>query len=411
MKVVITSLYRDAGTVARDRGASDQAACVFGRHAVFIEPGSTTAFDRVPHRTAAVDDAKRLYVVGQKGRLFQRAHPDVEVLLDRGRFLLTALPPDHPAVAGAPDEPCFRLWPLEPGAVVFRELSPVVARLERLPRTLDALDLLSSATFFGAVESLTGLRTRFSTSDLYREAIAFAERRFAEFGYETARTTVAMPDGGESLNLIADRPGSDSAAPQILVVAHLDSINIPEGPEAAAPGADDNASGSAGAIAMAEALRQVPAAEAPRLRFVLFGGEEQGLFGSRQYVEALPPAERQAIKAVINMDMIANINIGDNGQPVAPGVLLEGAQISEAIVDRLSAAAAAYTDLQVQVSFNPFASDHVPFIDAGIPAVLTIEAADQANDRIHTAADTIDHIDVDLAYQILRMNTAFVSEA
>ena len=62
------------------------------------------------------------------------------------------------------------------------------------------------------------------------------------------------------------------------------------------------------------------------------------------------------------------------------------------------------------MSLNPFASDHVPFIEVGIPAALTIEAADQANDRIHTAADTVDHIDVDLAYQILRMNTAFVSE-
>jgi Zn-dependent M28 family amino/carboxypeptidase len=63
----------------------------------------------------------------------------------------------------------------------------------------------------------------------------------------------------------------------------------------------------------------------------------------------------------------------------------------------------------VQVSLNPFASDHVPFLDEGLPAVLTIEGADHANDRIHTAADTLDHIDLSLAYQILRMNTAYVA--
>ena len=41
--------------------------------------------------------------------------------------------------------------------------------------------------------------------------------------------------------------------------------------------------------------------------------------------------------------------------------------------------------------------------------VLKIEGADHANDRIHTAADTLDRIDFSLAHQILRMNTAYVA--
>ena len=41
---------------------------------------------------------------------------------------------------------------------------------------------------------------------------------------------------------------------------------------------------------------------------ILFGGEEQGLFGSMQYVEGLTPADRQRIRAVINMDMIGRDN-------------------------------------------------------------------------------------------------------
>jgi Zn-dependent M28 family amino/carboxypeptidase len=141
------------------------------------------------------------------------------------------------------------------------------------------------------------------------------------------------------------------------------------------------------------------------LRFVLFGGEEQGLFGSTQYVASLPPSERARIRAVVNMDMIGSLN------SPSPSVLLEGAPLSQAVIDGLSEAAATYTQLRIETSLQPFASDHVPFIQTGIPAVLTIEGADNTNDNIHSSTDTIDRINYDLALEILRMNVAFVANA
>jgi Zn-dependent M28 family amino/carboxypeptidase len=75
-----------------------------------------------------------------------------------------------------------------------------------------------------------------------------------------------------------------------------------------------------------------------------------------------------------------------------------------------AAAADAHTSLVVQTSLNPFNSDHVPFLDAGIPTVLTIEGADGANVRVHTELDTREPCDVDLALEILRMNVAFVAQ-
>ena len=83
------------------------------------------------------------------------------------------------------------------------------------------------------------------------------------------------------------------------------------------------------------------------------------------------------------MDMIATLNTP------ALTVLLEGATVSQALIDDLSAAARDYTALTVQTSLNPFASDHVPFINAGLPALLTIEGADSANHNIHSANDTL----------------------
>ncbi len=178
-------------------------------------------------------------------------------------------------------------------------------------------------------------------------------------------------------------------------------MNSVDGPGARAPGADDNASGSAGVIALAEAMAGYEFES--DLEFVLFGGEEQGLFGSRQYVASLDAAARSRIEAVLNMDMIGHIN------STPQSVLLEGADISEGVIADLTVAAQRFTTLAVQTSLSPFASDHVPFLNAGIPAVLTIEGTDSANDQIHTSGDTRDRVDVGFAMQILRMNAGWLA--
>ena len=137
------------------------------------------------------------------------------------------------------------------------------------------------------------------------------------------------------------------------------------------------------------------------VRLILFGGEEEGLFGSKQYVAALPPAERSRVRAVLNMDMIATKNTA-----IADGDARGCAGVVEPDRRALATAAATYTGLKVETSLNPFASDHVPFINAGVPAVLTIEGADSANGHIHSANDTLNFIDWSLAAEILRMNIA-----
>ena len=141
------------------------------------------------------------------------------------------------------------------------------------------------------------------------------------------------------------------------------------------------------------------------LVFIHFGGEEQGLFGSKHFVRTLSASQRSRVNAVVNMDMIGTLNTPE------PTVLLEGRGISQPMLDGLADAASRYTSLAVETSVNAANSDHVPFLDKGIPAVLTIEGADSTNDNIHTSRDTLDRINFDLALEILRMNTAFVAKA
>jgi Zn-dependent M28 family amino/carboxypeptidase len=280
---------------------------------------------------------------------------------------------------------------------------PAEARRQGDRRTAELLGSLSADRYLAVLRTLAGLGTRNSLHPGFDEALTLADGVLSGFGYSTEHVDVSIP-GGITNNLIAFREGLNPAASDILVVAHLDSVNVLDDDiDAPAPGADDNASGSAGALELAGVLCSTNWRN--NLRIILFGGEEQGLFGSRQYVDSLDVAARDRVDVVINMDMIGRRN------GTEPGVLIEGAAVSEQLMRSLADCAAAWTDLAIWTSLDANNSDHVPFIEAGIPAVLTIEADDRANTAVHTPDDGRQLIDVNLALEILRMNLAALTQA
>ena len=364
-----------------------------------IASGGASRGARHPRRQVNAT-REQLHVVVQHGRLFQRQHPDIPVLHDRGRFLLVQIDPPRARELQSERETCYGVMPLQPNQIVFDERertgtesadAAVVALAGRITR----------ASVEANVAKLVSFGTRHATSAGFEAAAEFARHQFESMGYAT--TVQDVPAGAaRTRNVIAVSVPHDAANPRIVIVAaHLDSINAHEGPGAAAPGADDNASGSAGVLEIARAL--VDHRSADELRFILFGGEELGLLGSRHYTEGLTALERSRVTAVINMDMIGSVN------STSPGVLLEGGPVSQSLIDRLADAASMYTTLAIETSLHPFASDHVPFIEKSMPAVLTIESSDNANDTIHSARDTADRIDYDLLTDVLRMHVAFIA--
>jgi hypothetical protein len=344
---------------------------------------------------AAAARRGRPALVTQVGRSFQRQHPDVPVLLDHGRHLVVALP--EQGAAAAEGHLDWRVDPLPAsGTVVVDRPRPAARAVD--PVTADLLARLSPSSFMETLSFLAGRTTRHSLSTGFREAADHVSTTLTERGFAVSRPAITVGAGASS-NVIGDLPGfGEGARGVVLLTAHLDSVNLAGGPSAPAPGADDNGSGSAGVLEMARVLAGRPWRH--DLRVLLFGGEEQGLHGSRQYVAGLPAPERTRIRAVLNLDMVGSLNTA------APTVLLEGAPRSAALVDDLATAAATATGLIVETSFDPFASDHVPFLDAGIPAVLTIEGADSANGDIHSDRDVLGTVDPALAMEILRMDLA-----
>ena len=399
----------DAATVQAITTAAAAAGATWTQLGdTILVTGDSAALDRTATTTGATPEARaevrgpQLHLVTQNGRQFQQEHPDVPVVVDRGRYLVVDLDPDATRQPADPHLPCYRVRSLPADTVVFSQVTPALARRPAAVAEARRAEAVSRIAFETDLRKLAGFRTRHSTSAEFLSAAEWMESELTGLGYETSVQPVPV-QGGTTRNVIAERPGSDEDGQIVLVTAHLDSVNVRGGAAAPAPGADDNGSGSAGLLGIARALRGHTGARG--LRLILFGGEEQGLFGSLHYVAGLDDTERARIHSVLNMDMIGSRNTPE------PTVLLEGAAVSQGVIDALAAAAHTHTNLAVQSSLLPFNSDHVPFIELGIPAVLTIEGADGANDRVHTVHDTLDHIDHDLAVEILRMNVAYLVQA
>lgn len=167
-------------------------------------------------------------------------------------------------------------------------------------------------------------------------------------------------------NVIAEKPGLNPAAAGIVIIcAHLDSTS--GSPLTLAPGADDNGSGSVAVLMAAEILSHYNFDAT--LRFILFTGEEQGLYGSTAYANLV---QFQDIRGVLNMDMIAWDAVGGPDMDIH----------SRATVPGNTALAELHRDVigAYQLPLTPViygngtgASDHAPFWSHNIPAILSIE--------------------------------------
>ena len=177
--------------------------------------------------------------------------------------------------------------------------------------------------------------------------------------------TDILVDDRITWNVIAETPGGDPDR-VVVVGAHLDSVTR-------GPGINDNGSGSATILEIAETFAAQDRDPRNKLRFMWYGAEEFGLLGSEYYVEQLSDAELDRIMAMVNFDMVGSPNYvrfvydGDNSSfPVGPGAAAGppgSAYLEDLFVDYFSSQGLASDP-------TPFSgrSDYGPFILEGIPA-------------------------------------------
>ena len=191
-------------------------------------------------------------------------------------------------------------------------------------------------------------------------------------------------------NVVAVQPGSATPACVYVVMAHLDSTSSGTA-LTLAPGADDNASGSAAVLMLAQVLSQE--SFVCTIRYVLVTGEEQGLHGSNAYANAV---RNDPIIGALVLDMVAYNSDTQADFELITRTTSSGGSADLPLSAAVKNAVSSYAiPLQPQDTQNDTAdSDHASFWDVGIPAILVIEDIDDFNPNYHKTGDTLNSLDL-----------------
>ncbi len=231
-------------------------------------------------------------------------------------------------------------------------------------------------------------------------------RLLGGFGYAPALQ-------GSYDNIIATSGGD---GPFLLLGAHYDSVP-------GTPGADDN--GSAIAVCL-ECARLLKAHRVGRVMIVLFNREEDGLLGSREFVDHLRTEPAWAIDEAHIFEMVGFCTRERGSQrlpPGLPGVLapdvgdflgLLANRHSNGIAEKLLTLAATYVPtfpvLALKMYFGMekrfshlHRSDHAPFWEAGLPAIMWTDTSEFRNPHYHRASDTPDTLDYGFLAAVTRL--------
>ncbi len=213
-------------------------------------------------------------------------------------------------------------------------------------------------------------------------------------------------------NLILTIPGILKQEEEVILSAHLDSQSR-QTPEKTAPGAEDNASGSAALLEAARLLRGHTFERT--IRIIWFTGEEQGMLGSKAYVKAVQ--NQGAIQAVINLDMFGFDSDNDRCFEMHVGALPASDRIGQCFLQTIRQYDLGLPRPDYLTTTATSLSDHGSFWTRNIGAIEILEnmfdqdpaagcAKSDRNPNYHTPQDTYDRLNPDSAIRIVRAGLA-----
>jgi carboxypeptidase Q len=178
-------------------------------------------------------------------------------------------------------------------------------------------------------------------------------------------------------NVVAEIPGSDSSGEYVVVGGHLDSWHL-------GTGAQDNGTGAATVMAIAQAVKTSGLTPRRTMRFVLFGGEEEGLLGSVHYVR----------DHLSQMGKCAGVFVTDTGGEPPKGWYIFGRkdekQALQPIHPLLASLDAGDTTDEGKYIFE---TDEGPFLIHGVPSFVLWTDMTKYDLLHHKPSDTFDKVD------------------
>jgi acetylornithine deacetylase/succinyl-diaminopimelate desuccinylase-like protein len=210
--------------------------------------------------------------------------------------LLVALAPAPASHASDPDGEL----------VADARIVELVNRVDR-ERALDELSRLTGDAPLCVDNDCWPLANRLTSSDELAHATDYVAAELRDLGYEVA---VAPWSYGRvaDRNVFARKRGATVPDELVYYVAHVDGVAAC--PAGLCPAADDNGSGTVAGLEIARALAGVELERT--LVFMFSTGEEQGMLGARAYINDLPRDDLEAIRYLVNVDMIGWDGDGDN---------------------------------------------------------------------------------------------------
>jgi Zn-dependent M28 family amino/carboxypeptidase len=224
---------------------------------------------------------------------------------------------------------------------------------------------------------------------------------------------------GSFHNIVAtSSPAEDG--PYLLLGAHYDSVP-------GSPGADDNASAVAACL---ECARLAKEHDIGSTMIVLFNREEDGLIGSSQFVALL--ASHQSpwkVEEAHIFEMVGYCSHAAGSQRTPPGLPLIGApsvgdflgllanRHSNGLAEKLLTLAATYIPQSPVMALKVYLglekrfphllrSDHTPFWEANIPAIMWTDTSEFRNPHYHQPSDTPDTLDYEFLAQVTKLALA-----
>lgn len=340
-----------------------------------------------------VDMDGELWLVSEKevGRLGGKLSPLGKEILRTGHTRLLSLPAGvHPKAAGGAASPGQHIgmtrivrqaWKPAP-PFTYRGVSPAGAALARAgadARVQVLVDQVSSANLQTDVTSLSNIFSRRADTSGADTARDMIHGWFTADGYSPYLQNFSST---YSENVVAEITGAVYPNEWVVIGAHYDSINGSSSNPA--PGADDNASGTAAVVEIARILQSAGPFERS-LRFVTFSGEEFGLYGSAGSAQASASAG-ETIVAMLNTDMNAYRAASD---PRTMDFVTDNA--SGALTAFCQAAGAQYVTGWASNAggLSGGSSDHASFTAQGFPAVFFFEDIGSYSPYIHSSNDVV----------------------
>jgi hypothetical protein len=325
------------------------------------------------------------------------------LLWENDRLRLVRLPELDARAAKAAGFPIIQL-PLEPHRLPA-PLAPCPPSPDSADTTIArVVSLISQDSLARTIQDLQDFVTRYSYNLKCESAAFYLRARLTDLGFSVRLDTYYLTSPTtRAFNVEATLDGMVAPESSVIVCTHFDSYN--DANQNDAPGADDNATGTAAVIELARVLKQAQFRWS--VKFLCFSGEEQWMKGSYHWVDSTAVPQSLKIVGVYNMDMfgyaaydtdLVFVNTNTPSRPLAN--LCDSTNNWYAIGLRVLN----YLDEDIY-------GDNTPFWEAGFRSVFALEDSEYgiwngSNPYYHSAGDTFGNLTMSLVTRTTMMTAA-----